>query len=110
MTNTVVKTTLPTYVNWTGEYSGSGVDFNPVNKLLTWSPGDVSAGSRKELTFAVNILPSASQVGITPILVNEMTLTATDRFTGTSLEAQSTFITTELSHNAGYQDGNGQVE
>lgn len=111
LTKTVVKALIPTYVTWNNEYSGGGtVDFNPVTKELTWSVGDVSAGSRKELTFSVNILPSVSQVGITPVLVYDQSLTATDRFTDKELEAEHEAITTELAKEAGYEDGNGRVE
>ena len=110
LTNTVVTASLPTYVNWNNDYSGPGtVDFNPTNKQITWNAGDVNAGGRKELSFSVNILPSVSQVGITPILVNDQSLKATDRYTGATLESQSQFISTELSNEAGYADGNGQV-
>ncbi len=70
----------------------------------------MNASGRKELTFSVNILPSVSQVGITPVLVNEQALTATDRFTGTELEASDISLTTELPNEAGYEDGNGRVE
>jgi Domain of unknown function DUF11 len=111
MTNTKVAAALPTYVEWQNDYSGPGtVDYNPVSKQLTWSVGDVNSGMRKELTFSVNILPSVSQVGTTPVLVNEQTLTATDRFTGTAINSVGREITTELSKEAGYERGNGQIE
>ena len=110
MTNTVVKTSLPTYVEWQSDYSGPGtIDFNPVSKQLIWNVGDVNSGMRKELTFSVSILPSTSQIGITPILANAITLTATDRFTGTSINTDANFISTELSKEAGYEPGNGKV-
>jgi Domain of unknown function DUF11 len=110
MTNTKVQTQLPTYVEWQNDYSGPGVvDYNPVTKNISWTVGDVSSGARKELTFSVSILPSVSQVGTTPILVNGLTLTATDRFTGTPINTEGREVTTELSREAGYKDGNGEV-
>lgn len=111
MTNTKVETSLPTYVTWLDDYSGPGtIDYNPISKQLVWDVGDVNSGMRKELTFSVSILPSVSQVGITPILVNGQTLTATDRFTGTSISTNALSISAELSKEAGYPEKNGTVE
>lgn len=111
MTNTKVTTSLPTYVEWQNDYSGPGtVDYNPVSKQLMWNVGDVNSGMRKELTFSVSILPSTSQIGTTPLLVNGQTLTATDRFTGTAIEAEAQAVSTELSKEAGYPEKNGEVQ
>jgi hypothetical protein len=111
MTNTKLETTLPTYIDWSNDYSGPGtVDYNPISKQITWNIGDVNSGMRKELTFAVSILPSVSQVGTTPVLVNEQTLTATDRFTSTSINVRSHSVSAELSKEAGYSASNGVVE
>ena len=111
MTGTKVETSLPTYIEWLNDYSGPGtVDYNSVSKKITWGVGDVSTGMRKELTFAVSLLPSVSQVGITPILVNRQFLTATDRFTNSTISTEAKEITAELSSEAGYPRGNGTIE
>lgn len=110
MTGARVETSLPTYIEWLNDYSGPGtVEFNSVSKKIVWNVGDVSTGMRKELTFAVSFLPSVSQVGITPLLINNQTLTATDRFTNSAITAESREITTELSSEAGYTKGNGVI-
>jgi Domain of unknown function DUF11 len=110
MTNTIVKTSLPTNVNWLNDYSGSGtVEYNPVSKDLRWNAGDIDAKSKKELIFAVSILPSVSQLGITPFLTNIISLQAIDRFTSTPLTANQGSISTELARDTGYEEGNGAV-
>jgi hypothetical protein len=108
LTNATINTSLPTYVEWLNDYSGAGtLDYNPISKQLEWKAGDIKANTRKELVFSVSILPSVSQVGMVPVLVNRQTLRAIDRFTNTPLTADADQIHTELSREAGYQEGNG---
>ena len=110
MTNAVVKTSLPTHMNWLNDYSGLGsVDYNPVSKELRWDVGDIEGKGKKELIFSLSILPSLSQVGITPVLINGITMQAVDRFTGTTLTADSGLMYIELGEEAGYEPGNGAV-
>lgn len=110
LTNTTINTSLPTYVQWLNDYSGPGtLDYNPVSKQIEWKAGDIKANTRKELVFSVSILPSVSQVGMVPVLVNRQTLRAIDRFTNTPLIADADQVDTELSREAGYQEGNGLV-
>jgi hypothetical protein len=110
MANVTVNTSLPTYIEWQNDYSGPGtLDFNPVTKQIEWKAGDIKAGTKKELVFSVSILPSVSQVGMVPVLVNRQTLRAIDRFTNTPLTADADRVEAELSREAGYQQGNGLV-
>jgi hypothetical protein len=110
ITNTTINTSLPTYIGWLNEYSGPGtLDYNPVSKQIEWKAGDLKANTRKELVFSVSILPSVSQVGMVPVLVNRQTLRAIDRFTNTPLIADADQIGAELSSEAGYSEGNGLV-
>jgi hypothetical protein len=110
MNNAVVNTSLPVYVNWLDEYDTQGaVVFNTVSKQLEWTVGDITSGQRKELTFQVSILPSTSQVRNTPVLLNGQTLRANDRFTGELLQDSAPPVTTELSTEAGFAEGNGEV-
>ncbi len=95
--NTVVTTSLPTYVEWQNESSGEGtVVFNPVSRQLEWNIGDINSGTKKELTFALNFLPSISQVNTTPILVNNLAFSAIDRFTNTPVTTSVGVITSEI--------------
>ncbi|MEY2665157.1 MAG: hypothetical protein RLZZ480_262 [Candidatus Parcubacteria bacterium] len=110
MTNTTVRTTLPTYINWLNDFSGSGsVEYNPVSKEVIWNAGDVKGKTKKELIFSVSILPSTSQVGITPVLLNDVNLRAVDRFTNTPLTAVNSFRYLELPPETGYEEGNGII-
>lgn len=94
--NTVVTTSLPTYVEWQNEFTSEGkVTFNPISRQLEWNIGDINSGAQKELTFALNFLPSTSQIGVTPILVNNLNLSAVDRFTNTPVTTSVRGITSE---------------
>ncbi len=95
--NTIVTTTLPTYVEWQNEFTGPGtVSFNPISRQLEWNIGDITSGEKKELTFALNFLPSTSQSNTVPTLVNNLTLSAVDRFTNTPVTTSVVGINSEI--------------
>ena len=111
VSNAIVETSLPTYINWLDKYSGDGtVTYNPVSKKIQWDIGDLSAGERRDLTIEVNFTPSASQVSKTPTLLNEQNMRANDEFTGALLQDTAKVVTTELSRELGYKIHNGIVE
>lgn len=86
--NAYVTAKLPLYVKWVNNVSPSGanVTYNPVNREIRWDIGDIVAGTGyfrdpKEINFQISFLPSLSQLGNTPIMVNNITLTGGDTFT-----------------------------
>jgi hypothetical protein len=110
LTDAVMETRLPIYVDWRDSIQGEGeLTFNTVSQQLEWDAGNIPSGTRKEVTFQVSITPSSSQVGSTPVLLQSQTLRATDRFTGTRLQAQADRVYTELSSEAGFSEDNGRV-
>lgn len=102
--NTVVTATLPSYVRWTGKTSPTNekISFNPVGGKIDWDVGsikpkaDVSSTGQREVAFQVALLPSLSHIGDMPILVNEQTITGTDRFSETELNVTKKELTTRL--------------
>lgn len=110
MVNSVVETSLPLYVNWLDAYEAEGsVTYNSVSKKIQWAIGDISSGQRKEMTFQVSILPSTSQIGTAPVLLNRQQARANDRFSGELLQDEASPVTTELSTEMGFSKGNGLV-
>lgn len=110
MSGAIVTTSLPAYVTWLNDYSGEGaVTYNSALRQIEWRAGNVDANSQKELNFSISILPSTSQVGITPIVINGQELRAVDGFTGTPLSASARPVTAELTAEAGYAEGNGRI-
>ena len=111
ITNAIVETSLPLHVNWLDSYDADGdITYNSVSKKIQWAIGDISSGQRKEFDFNVNILPSVSQVGEAPVLLNTQLMKANDRFTGSLLQDEALAVTTELSEEMGYERENGLVE
>lgn len=110
VTDAEVTASLPPYVTWLGESSGSGnIDFNSVNRVLSWNPGKLEASASAFVSFQVRFLPSQSQIGTTPTLLGEQRLKATDRFTGTVVRNTSPALTTELGADFEKGTGNGKV-
>lgn len=110
MTNAVVETSLPVYVNWLEQYDVDGeISYNSVSKRLQWVIGDISSGDKKEFNFQVSIQPSVSQIGEAPILLNVQKMRANDRFTNTLLQDSASPVTTELSTEMGFPEDNGEV-
>ena len=108
--DTIVTTSLPTYVEWLDQYTGTGdLVFNPVAQEITWSPGSISANQSRELVFEVAIEPSLSQVNMTPALVNVSHIRARDLFTGTIVRNSESAFSTELALSLGYERNNGRV-
>ena len=94
----VVTATLPSYVEWTGETSGSGAwSYNPSTRTVEWRAGSINAGSGASGDFQVNFLPSSSLAGRTPTLVEAAYLRSNDNFTGSVLRFTAQAITTEIS-------------
>lgn len=111
MTNAVVTTKLPQYISWLDTFSGEGkVEFNPLTKEIRWQAGDVSAGRSKSLDLQVSLLPSVTQVGGKAIVIENQSLTATDRFTGAALYATQAALSNELSTELGFPAGNGTIQ
>lgn len=110
LSDAIVETSLPVYVNWLDQYDAPGeVAYNSVSKQIEWEAGDIPAGERKELTFQVSVQPSVSQLGFAPTLMNQQSIRANDGFTRTLLRDTAPAVTTELSTEMGYEEGNGDV-
>jgi hypothetical protein len=110
VTDAIVETSLPLYVEWGDDYSAPGeVTYNTVTKKLEWDIGNIDAGERKELNMKVGIQPSLSQFDTEPVLLNRQLYRANDRFTGALLQDSAPAVTTELSTEMGLDSGNGTV-
>lgn len=106
VTGAELTAVLPQYVSWLDlSTDKSKVTYNPATRTMRWSIGDMEARSTKEIFVQVSILPSLSQAGITPTLLEAQRFKATDRFTGTVIRAEAPALTTSLSH-----EGNKDLE
>lgn len=110
VTGGVLSTSLPQYVSWENLSSGDGtLAFNPVSKELTWTVGEIKAGSKKTTTFQIALLPSQNQIGTTPAVLGTQRFRATDRFTSEVIRAEAPPASSELGPESGLEENNGQV-
>jgi len=93
-----VSATLPDYVTFTGvlDPANSAITYNDATRTVTWNVGDLGSGATSAAGFQVSVLPSASQNGTSPIVVNAATFTGTDRFTSQQVSAQADPLTISL--------------
>ncbi len=112
-----VSATLPLFVRFTGAISPSdgSLSYNDATRTVTWNAGDVPAGTgisgnARTVSFQVALLPSVSQQGTSPVLMNAPTVTGTDRFTQKQLSTVGTLLTTQTTSDPAYQASFGQVK
>lgn len=101
--NTVIKTSLPPYINFKEIFAPADANlvFDKKTGTLEWKVGTIPAGtgfSRPaiSLSFQVGLIPSENQVGTAPILVNSTDVSGLDSFTEVQLSAKDKEITTDL--------------
>ncbi|MCK5592261.1 MAG: hypothetical protein KAI72_09935 [Candidatus Pacebacteria bacterium] len=89
ISNTTIRSNLPTYVSWKGVVSpdSENVIYNELGGEIIWNATNIEAGAGiteepKEVAFQIGFIPSLTQEGKVPFLLNETTLTAVDDFTG----------------------------
>lgn len=112
----VFSTTLPTYVTWLGTISPAdpGVTYNPTTREITWPLGDIPAGTGygstpRQFAFQVSLLPSISQVGSAPTLVNSQKIAGNDNYTKTVVQNIQSPLSTAFSSDPSFKDGNDRV-
>jgi hypothetical protein len=111
VTGTKVVATLPSYMHWTGIVSPNEeqVSYNEVGGQVVWTIGDMQPGARKEVAFQVVLMPSISQIGSSPILVNEQIVSGNDSFTNTVVQSSKRELTTVLTSDPGFSVAGGAV-
>jgi len=112
----VLTTQLPPYVRWLSKFNPQTeqIAYNDSNRTVTWTMPDLRAGvgytsASKEVSFQVAILPSLGQVGTVPELTGAISVTGKDRFTGESLSGSKPAVTTRISSDPVFRDGDDMV-
>lgn len=116
LSNARVSAVLPIYVEWMNETypAGAALSYNENTRVVTWNAGDVSAGtgsavSPREVSFRVSMAPSVTDIGRTPVLVDQPTLRAVDAFTGDVVERTARDQTTTLTDDPLFPNMRGNV-
>ncbi|MBI2049215.1 MAG: hypothetical protein HYT29_02175 [Parcubacteria group bacterium] len=116
MQGVTVEARLPAYMRWVGAVSPSSENllYDPDSRMVKWQTGEVLAwrgvaSLPSEAAFQVGFLPSVSQIGRAPVIIEEAVFSGTDEFTKAVLSARSPAATTELTTDSKFQAGNGAV-
>lgn len=78
------------------------ITFNQSTRTVTWFPGKIQKGTgigdreSKNVTFAIGLVPSASQIGAEPDIVLNQKFTATDSFSKKQVEQEVENLNTIL--------------
>lgn len=105
LNDVIVTAPLPSYVRFIQGTAEESISFSAVGGMVTWNVGALKAGTGfgsfpKQASFQIGFIPSVSQIGKTPVLVNSMILSGTDRFTNTSLKLEQPALNTRLTSDA----------
>ncbi|MBI4692276.1 MAG: hypothetical protein HY773_02465 [Candidatus Terrybacteria bacterium] len=107
---------LPSYVRWLNVVSPSETDikFNERDGAIVWNIGNIPAGTgtvlpSKEIAFQVGFIPSLSQAGSSPILVDKLEAEADDDFTEQSFTAKISSLDTMLNYDERFKYDEGKV-
>lgn len=116
VSNVEVRATLPPYVKWTNLKSPDNeiISLNSVTNEIVWNVGSVLpntgfASSGRQVYFQLEFLPSLSQIGQTPVLLGEATLSGIDKITGLKVESKSGAVTTNFYGDPSYRTGDDKV-
>lgn len=101
--NGVLTAHLPNYVKWNNVINSNGetVNYDPISRVVEWKVGEVDSfvgytlPSRK-VSFQVSLIPSSSQLGSTPSLVDNIRFSALDLFVNKTIEDVAENVTTEI--------------
>ncbi len=115
--NAVVTATLPPYVRTTGKESPSyeNLKFNNDTGQVTWNVGTIApkVGTNgvqpRQVAFEISFTPSTSQIGQTPVLLQNIQLSGTDDSTQEPVTLTAPNITTDLTGDTGFNTVNATV-
>lgn len=116
VTGARVTATLPPYMTWLGKISptSENVVYDESNRTIMWNAGEVRAGSGsssapRELYLQLGLTPSLNQVGTVPVLLDNIQISGTDRFTGKNITSTKPPLTTRISTDPRYTQGSEAV-
>ncbi|MES2471173.1 MAG: hypothetical protein V4526_03000 [Patescibacteria group bacterium] len=116
ISNAKVESFLPPYVKFLGKISPTGSDlkYNPTDGKLVWNVGTVPAYSaantnKKEVVFQIGFEPSANQEGSSPMIVDDVTLTAVDNFTNIPINVERPKQTPKFQNDSNFSSGDDKV-
>ncbi len=117
VSDVTVRAVLPSYVKWLDQVSPASerVTYSGVGGEVVWQVGEIASGvglgtAPREVSFQIELLPSASQVGAAPTLVGETKAEGEDRFVNIRVESNARpALTTDSLSDGALEPGSGRV-
>jgi len=102
-----ITSTLPTWVSFVGAISPSSEDltYNAGTKEIVWNVGGIPKGTGissgdREVSFQIALTPSLSQIGTSPVIINDAVLTGHDDFANVDIRVNKASLNTRLSNDS----------
>ncbi len=112
----IVRAELPHYVRWVGLTTPANEQllYNKVNNTIEWHLGTVEAGTGvntnpRVVSFALGLVPSATQIGQAPELVRNQTFEAIDAYTDEEISMKVDNIDTRIENDEGFDGKDARV-
>jgi hypothetical protein len=114
VSNAQVRATLPPYVKWTNlkDPQSENISLNQITNEIIWNAGLVlpnTGANTKQVYFQLEFLPSVSQVGQSPVILGEATISGIDKVTGAKIEFKVPALTTIFSSDPSFNQGDDRV-
>ncbi len=111
-----VTAKLPSYMNWNGVFlpASEKISYDSITGDIVWNAGSVLAETgfakpKKEVAFQITLKPSLTQVGSTPVLVDEQVLTGNDDYSDAPVSDRRSSLNTRLMNDSGFVEGGDVV-
>jgi len=112
----VISSSLPAWINFVGTISPIGEDliYNPSTKEIVWNVSRIPKGTgitvaERSVSFQIAFIPSLSQVGSIPVLINGAVLTGHDDFANVDVRVSKTSLRTQLDNDPLFPPAGGTV-
>ena len=116
ISNAQVHATLPSWVDFVGPISPPSEDltYDPASKQITWNIGGIPIGTGitapdREVSFQVTLNSSLSQVGTSPVVINDAVLTGHDDFANVDITVNKNSLNTQLYNDSAFPGGGDRV-
>ena len=113
-----INSSLPPWATFVGPISPAdeNLAYNPSTREIIWNVDRIPKGTgitsaSRAVAFQVSLNPSFSQVGTTPIIINDAILTGHDDFANVDVRVNKTGLNTRLDNDAAFPaNGSAVVE
>jgi len=112
----IIRSTLPSWMRFMGLVSPVDEDlaYSPSTREIVWNVGRIPkgagiTGAGRSVFFQVAFIPSLSQVGTMPFIINDAFLTGYDDFANVDVRVNKMSLTTQLNSDTIFPPSGGTV-